>query len=233
LKPVQQKELTESFGSEEKPEQTRYTRAQQRERALKEAEASLTANDAANKDTVGTDPSSMQEEEDEPVDAFDFAEPQAILNKLPSGFYENLASAKWKDRKELALNPLLNVLKLAPKIQDANYDELVRALAGRMTDANIACVISAVGCIECLAKGLRTDFAKYKSTALPPILERCKEKKQSVTDALAAALDAIFASVRDFLLTGYVCYAEKPYRRSRYQTSWRTFQHLQSIRIHK
>lgn len=194
LKPVQQKELAEAFAGESLPTQTRFTLVQQREKALQEAEAALTANEAG---TMGTEEKSPvdNEPEDIQVDGYDLADPQPVLNKLPQAFYENLSSAKWKDRKELALDPLLETLRRTPRIEDANYDDLVRALAGRMTDANIACVISAAGCLECLAKGLRQDFARYKSTAISPVLERCKEKKASVTDALAAALDAIFQSV--------------------------------------
>lgn len=201
LKPVQQKELTESFAGEEKATQSRFTRVQQRERALRDAEATLTANQS--EQTAADDVQQHEEPESEAIDAYDLAEPQAILNKLPEGFYTHLASAKWKDRKEMALDPLLETLKRSPRIQDANYDELVRALAGRMTDANIACVISAAGCIEYLAKGLRQDFGRYKIAAMPPILERCKEKKVSVTDALGAALDNILLSVGVLPLSHY------------------------------
>ena len=43
-----------------------------------------------------------------------------------------------------------------------------------------------------MQRALKRSFAKYRSTILGPILERLKEKKQTVTDALAAALDAVF-----------------------------------------
>ena len=196
LKPVQIKELNESFVNEEKPEQTRFTRTQQRDRARKEAEASLSGGATATNGNAGDeDAADPEEEEVEVVDAFDFAEPANILDKLPDGFYENLSSSKWKDRKEVALDPLLEMLRKFPRLQDGSYDELVRSLAGRMTDANIACVISAAGCLEHLAKGLRVSFARYKTAVIPPLLERCKEKKASVTDALGSALDATFASL--------------------------------------
>lgn len=65
-----------------------------------------------------------------------------------------------------------------------------------MTDANVVCVAVAANCIEALALGLRTDFAKYKSIVTSPLLERLKEKKPSVLDALSSALDATFLSVR-------------------------------------
>lgn len=201
LKPVQQKELIESFVSLEKPTQLRYTRQQQRERALREAEASLTANATQNLPGDGRlkgpfiPGAAAEETEESPPDAYDFAEPQNILDRLPEAFYENLASSKWKERKEGALDPLLEMLKKTPKLQDANYDELVRQLSAKMSDANIACVIASAGCLECLARGLRTAFGRYKPLAFPLMLERCKEKKASVIDALANALDAICESV--------------------------------------
>lgn len=199
LKPVQIKELNESFVNEEKPEQLRFTRSQQRERARKEAEASLSGGGggAPINGESGADSALEQRDdaEDAAPDAFDFAEPANVLDKLPDGFYEKLASSKWKERKEEALDPLLETLKKYPRLQEGSYDELVRSLAGRMTDANIACVISAAGCLEHLAKSLRASFGRFKATVVPPLLERCKEKKASVSDALGAALDAAFSSV--------------------------------------
>ena len=179
--------------------QTRFTRSQQRERALKQAEATLTGGSGAGH-ADGVQSGATEGDEDtaaDAVDAYDLADPQRVLQALPEAFYQNLASAKWKDRKELALDPFLAHLRKTPRIQDDNYDELVQALSGRMTDANIACVISAANCIECLAKGLRSSFARHRPVAMPLIFERCKERKQSVIDALAAALDAIFLSVSD------------------------------------
>ena len=45
-----------------------------------------------------------------------------------------------------------------------------------------------------LAKGLKKSFAKYRKDIMNAMMERLKEKKQSVTDAIGAALDAAFAS---------------------------------------
>ena len=69
-----------------------------------------------------------------------------------------------------------------------------------MTDANVVCVAVAANCIEALALGLRTDFGKYRSIVVPPLLERTKEKKPSVLDALSGALDATFHAVRFYSL---------------------------------
>ena len=164
---------------------------------MKEAEASLEGNINQNGEHEAAAPEG--DAHDDEAEPMDFTDPVSVLDKLPPDFYDMLASSKWKDRKELALEPLLELLKKSPKVVDANYEELVRALAGRMTDANIVCVIGAANCIECLAKALKTSFVRYKPMTVPPILERCKEKKQSVTDALAAALDAAASSVRQLL----------------------------------
>ena len=69
------------------------------------------------------------------------------------------------------------------------------ALAKRIGDANIICAMLAVNCIEALAKGLRRNFAPYKPVVTSPLLEKCKEKKQNVVDALRAALDAVALTV--------------------------------------
>lgn len=139
-------------------------------------------------------PADAAEEAAAPPDAFDLSDPIPVLSRLPADFYSNLSSSKWKDRKELALEPLLATLSSSPRYEPDNYADLVFALAGRMTDANVLCVMLAAQCIEKLAKGLRGDFARYKGTVTSPILARTKEKKQNVLEALGAALDAVYAS---------------------------------------
>lgn len=134
------------------------------------------------------------EEAAAPPDVFDLSDPIPVLSRLPADFYSNLSSSKWKDRKELALEPLLATLSSSPRYETDNYADLVSALAGRMTDANVLCVMLAAQCIEKLAKGLRGDFARYKGTVTSPILARTKEKKQNVLEALGAALDAVYSS---------------------------------------
>ncbi|KAF8422561.1 armadillo-type protein [Tirmania nivea] len=186
LKPVQQKELEDAFEKikGEIPKQERYLKSQQAAMA------------AAAADLAGDD---EEEEEQVEVDAYDLSEPINVLSKLPPEFFTNMGSSKWKERKEAldALLPLVNV----PRIKDDAYNELIAVLAKSMKDANIAVVTIAANCIEALAKGLRHAFLKHKGTVLSPILERLKEKKQSVAEALAAALDAIFSvtSITDCL----------------------------------
>jgi protein STU2 len=184
LKPTQQTDLEAQFEkikAEGAPKQERLLRSQQE--AMARAPPPGAGGDEEYDDgDVGEEPAE--------VDAFDLAEPQELLSKVPGNFHDNLASSKWKERKEAleALYALLNV----PRIKDGDYGEINRGLAKCMKDANIAVVTQAAQCIEVLAKGLRKGYGKYRPIVMAPIMERTKEKKASVTDALGAALDQVF-----------------------------------------
>ncbi|KAL8734648.1 MAG: hypothetical protein Q9166_001304 [cf. Caloplaca sp. 2 TL-2023] len=185
LKPVQQQDLEKLFEAvkqEPPPKQERLLRSQQ---VAVEAAPSSGQQD-------GEADGEVEEEQPGEIDAFDLAEPVDVFSKVPANFQESMASSKWKDRKD-ALDALFAAVK-TDRIKDAPFDDIVAALAKSMKDANIAVVTVAANCIECLAKGLRHGFAKYRSRIMAPIMERLKEKKQSVVDALGAALDAVFAS---------------------------------------
>jgi protein STU2 len=189
LKPVQQTDLEKLFEKvkeEPSPKQERFTRAQQAQMAVASA---IVGDEVGGEGVVVDEP---EEEEAVEVDAFDLAEPVDALSKLPSDFQEMIHSTKWKERKE-TLDALFNVVN-TPRIKNGPYDDVVHALAKCMKDANIAVVTVAANCIEKLALGMRKGFAKYRSTVMAPIMERLKEKKQSVADALGAALDAVFTS---------------------------------------
>ena len=134
--------------------------------------------------------------EEEAPDPLQFMSEVDVVKKFPEGLYTNLASSKWKDRKT-ALDDLAAVLTPLQKIQDApaDFGELTKALAGRMGDANIMCVIAACQCLEGLAKGLGPPFARYRELVVTPMLDRLKERKQNVQDAIGNALDAVFSTV--------------------------------------
>ncbi|KAI9595885.1 armadillo-type protein [Syncephalis fuscata] len=189
LKPVQVKELTEQFEKlpKERPVQGRLLRSQQ---AAPEAEAEP---DAAGGGGGGAGEADGDDDAFVQVDAYDLADPVDLLGKMDKEFYTHMGSAKWKDRKEAleALYAIANTVKLAP----ANYSELLAALAKRIGDANILVTILAAQCIECIAKGLREQFAQYKGAVISPLIEKLKEKKQNALDALRNALDAIFATI--------------------------------------
>ncbi|KAL2128456.1 hypothetical protein VTI74DRAFT_9169 [Chaetomium olivicolor] len=183
LKPTQQNDLEAQFEkvkAEGPPKQERLLRSQQA--AQERAPAGGTDD--------GYEEDGGEMEEPGEVDAFDLAEPQDVISKVPKDFYDNLSSSKWKERKE-ALEALYAVVNV-PRIKDADFGEINRSLAKCMKDANIAVVTQAAQCIELLAKGLRKGYGKYRSTVMQPIMERLKEKKQTVADALGAALDAVF-----------------------------------------
>ena len=86
---------------------------------------------------------------------------------MPANFLGNLASSKWKERKE-ALDEFLAVLQKAIRIKDSpELSDVVKALGGKMTDVNIACVIAAANCLEALAKGIMKPFGRYKDFTVP------------------------------------------------------------------
>ncbi|KAG6832388.1 hypothetical protein H0H92_002656 [Tricholoma furcatifolium] len=191
LKPVQVKELKEAFEGMEsdgkgkgtlKPE--RLTRQQAREAEIQEG-----SNEQAD-DAPGGEPEEVN------LDPRALAEPVDIVPKLSPNFQAALKSSKWKERKE-ALDDLLTLLTSTPRIKDApELGELIKSLASRVAgDANINCVMTASSCIEELAKGLMSSFGRYKEGIVPLMLERMKERKASVTDAIGTALDAVFATI--------------------------------------
>lgn len=64
-----------------------------------------------------------------------------------------------------------------------------------MGDSIVFVVINAASIVTCLANGLRNDFAPYSSLVLGPLVEKFKEKKKNVVDALIEALDALMKVV--------------------------------------
>lgn len=184
LKPTQQSDLESQFErvkSEPPPKQERLLRSQQ-----------VVAESAPM--TGEVDGQEMEDEAGDAgeLDAFALAEAVDISKKIPANFSEMLASPKWKDRKE-AVEGLYQALNV-PRIKDGDFAEVSRGLAKCMKDANVAVVTQAAQTIELLAKGLRQAFSKYRSVVMQPIMDRLKEKKASVADALGAALDAVFAA---------------------------------------
>lgn len=189
LKPVQQGDLEKLFETVKQdptPKQERFTRAQQDAMAV----ASAAPAGEGGEEPAGDE---FDEEEDAVVvDAFDLAEPVDVMKKIPADFHDQLASSKWKDRKE-ALDALYNVINV-PRIKDGPYDDIVRGLAKSMKDANVAVATVAANCVDVLARGLRNGFTKYRSVIMAPMFERLKEKKTTVADALGQALDAVFTT---------------------------------------
>ncbi|KAI9821347.1 MAG: Microtubule-associated protein, microtubule dynamics during spindle orientation [Phylliscum demangeonii] len=187
LKPVQQQDLEALFEKakgEPAPKPERLLRSQQQAMAVASSDAA--------EDGEASGAAEAGAEEAAEVDTFDLVEPVDVISKMPGDFHDQVASTKWKDRKD-TLDALFAVVNV-PRIKESDFNEVVRALAKCMKDANIAVVTVAANCVEVLAKGTRSHFGRYRSTILSPMLERLKEKKQSVAVALGAAMDAVFAS---------------------------------------
>lgn len=54
-------------------------------------------------------------------------DPVDILSKFPKDFYDKVESKKWLERKE-ALDSLDQLLTSAPKLENGDYGDVVRAL---------------------------------------------------------------------------------------------------------
>ncbi len=186
LKPLQQQELEKLF------EGIKHEPTPKQERLLRSQQAAVAASVAQGDDDGGQGEEEEGEIEPAEVDVLDLAEPVDVISKIPETFNDQMASTKWKDRKEVldALFAAANV----DRIKDGHYDDIIQALAKSMKDANVAVVTVAANCVEVLAKGLRRSFGKYRGRIMGPVMERLKEKKQTVSDALGAALDASFTS---------------------------------------
>ncbi|KAF7561202.1 hypothetical protein G7046_g2961 [Stylonectria norvegica] len=182
LKPTQQTDLEAQF------EKVKAEAPPKQERLLRSQQAAKAAAPAGEEDyDEGED-----DVEEAEVDTFDLAEPQDISHNIPPNFTDMLASSKWKDRKE-AVEGLFEAVNV-PRIKDGDFNEVNRGLAKCMKDANVAVVTQAAQCIEALARGLRKSYGKHRNVIMQPIMDRLKEKKATVADALGAALDAVFAS---------------------------------------
>lgn len=197
LKPVQMAELQKAFEAMDadgkgvgsgKP--TRWTRKVQRER-----EAAGGAADGGGEGTEAT-----EAEEPVPVDPRSFLDPVNVLSLFPCDLEERLGSSKWKDRLE-ALEEC-NAVLAQPKnarISDSNidsYGHIASTLGGKCkSDANVNVVIEAAKLIEGLAKGFGKAFGRHRGAVMPGCLERLKERKANVVEALGKALDAVFATV--------------------------------------
>ncbi|KAK1119716.1 hypothetical protein K0M31_013134 [Melipona bicolor] len=128
------------------------------------------------------------------VDPYELLEPVDILSKLPKDFYEKIEAKKWQERKE-ALEALDSLVK-NPKLENGDYGDVVRALKKIISkDTNVLVVALAGKCLAGLAFGLKKRFQPYATACLSSILEKFREKKQNVVQALREAADAIFLSV--------------------------------------
>lgn len=141
--------------------------------------------------------SDTREDDDElpQMDPYELAEPVDILSKLPKDFYEKTEAKKWQERKE-ALEALETLVQ-TPKLQSGDYADLVKTLKKIIDkDSNVVVVALAGRCLGGLAAGLKRKFQPYAIACISSLLEKFKEKKQNVVQAVKDAIDAIYLTVR-------------------------------------
>ncbi|CAN1226033.1 Protein MOR1 [Linum grandiflorum] len=123
-------------------------------------------------------------------DGYEFIDPVDILTPLEkSGFWDGVKATKWSERKEgvAELTKLASTKKIAP----GDFSEVCRTLKKLITDVNIAVGVEAVQAIGNLARGLRTHFSASSRFLLPVLLEKLKEKKPTMAEALTQTLQAM------------------------------------------
>uniref|UniRef100_A0A8C1GSJ3 Cytoskeleton associated protein 5 n=1 Tax=Cyprinus carpio TaxID=7962 RepID=A0A8C1GSJ3_CYPCA len=181
---VQLKELEEEWVKlpPAAPKQTRFLRSQQDLKAKFEQQQAAGGDEADDDD---------DEVEAAPVDPYELLEAVEILSKLPKDFYEKIEAKKWQERKEVL--EAVEALTKNPKLESGDYGDLARALKKVIgKDANVMLVAMAAKCLAGLATGLRKKFGTYAGHVVPTILEKFKEKKPQVVQALQEAIDAVF-----------------------------------------
>ncbi|KAI4875261.1 hypothetical protein NFI96_023924 [Prochilodus magdalenae] len=169
------------------PRQSRFLRSQQDLREKFEQQQQ-------NGEDGGDEGDGDDSEEAAPaVDAYELLEAVEILSKLPKDFFEKIEAKKWQERKE-ALEAL-EALAKNPKLESGEYGDVVKALNKVIgKDTNVMLVTIAAKCVAGLAAGLRKKFGVYAGHLVPTILEKFKEKKAQVVQALQEAIDAVFLS---------------------------------------
>ncbi|CAM8905774.1 unnamed protein product [Rhodiola kirilowii] len=124
------------------------------------------------------------------IDEYDLVDPVDILTPLEkSGFWEGVKATKWSERKDAVaeLTKLASTKKIAP----GDFTEVCRTLKKLITDVNIAVAVEAIQALGNLARGLRVHFAGSSRFLLPVLLEKLKEKKPTLTEALSQTLQAM------------------------------------------
>ncbi|XP_024016718.1 protein MOR1 isoform X2 [Eutrema salsugineum] len=146
----------------------------------------------ASSDAVGVGPSEEPvADAPQEIDEYDLMDPVDILTPLEkSGFWDGVKATKWSERKEAVaeLTKLASTKKIAP----GDFSEICRTLKKLITDVNLAVAVEAIQAIGNLARGLRTHFSASSRFMLPVLLEKLKEKKPTVAEALTQTLQAMY-----------------------------------------
>lgn len=182
LKPIQQKDLTALFTKiGEPPTATRLLYAEEQRRLVEQQNKN---------DDVEMPDVTFQPQQEVKIDPYDLETPVDVLSKLPSNLSERVSDSIWKERVEV-LEEISKFFKVV-RIENDDFSYFVSLMVGCLKDVNLQVVTLACGILTDLANGLKTGFAKYTPSLLSPLLDRTKEKKKPVLDALNSVLDLSF-----------------------------------------
>ncbi|KAL3736833.1 hypothetical protein ACJRO7_025720, partial [Eucalyptus globulus] len=142
-------------------------------------------------DVVGPGPSEEAvADAPQEIDEYELVDPVDILTPLEkSGFWEGVKATKWSERKEAVAD--LTKLASTKKIAAGDFTEISCTLKKLITDVNMAVAVEAIQAIGNLARGLRSHFSGSSRSLLPVLLEKLKEKKPTMTEALTQTLQAM------------------------------------------
>ncbi|URD81259.1 CLASP N terminal [Musa troglodytarum] len=167
---------------------TRKIRSEQDKEPEQEVVAETVGAGASEESASNGHPSAPQE-----IDEYELVDPVDILTPLDkSGFWDGVKAAKWSERRDAVaeLAKLASTKRIAP----GDFSEICRTLKKLVTDVNLAVSVEAIQAIGNLAKGLRNHFAASSRFLLPVLLEKLKEKKPVLTEALSQTLQAMHKS---------------------------------------
>ncbi|KAF7115927.1 hypothetical protein RHSIM_RhsimUnG0043500 [Rhododendron simsii] len=127
------------------------------------------------------------------IDEYELVDPVDILKPLEkTGFWDGVKAAKWSERKKAVaeLTKLASTKRIAP----GDFTEICRTLKKLSLDVNIAVAVEAIQAIGNLARGLRNHFSGNSRLLLPVLLDKLKEKKPTLTEALTQTLQTMHKS---------------------------------------
>ncbi|KAJ2704078.1 hypothetical protein FB645_003553 [Coemansia sp. IMI 203386] len=208
LPSVLHKELEAQFAAisgNPPPKQTRLLRSQQEEEPSDEPVASNAGASSDNADDGVESAGSAAAE----IDPWDMVDPVDITKKLPDDYYTFVVSSKWKERKEV-IESLHGSLKKSIRLQmSPGTGDIIQEMGKKIADTNIIVATLAIQCLGLFASGLRQAFSPFVQSTLPALIEKSKERKQTVVDAIRETEDAYFlatgcdlASISDHYFTG-------------------------------
>lgn len=133
----------------------------------------------------------MNEEskQEEQVDALEFAPEVNILTTFDGEWQDATAAlAKWNEKKA-KLDELASACD-NKRIKTGNFDSMALFLKKEIAATNVNIATAAVLAAAALATGLRKDFGAACKLLIAPALQKLKEKKIAVHEAVAKFLTA-------------------------------------------